>query len=202
MNFESSRNEYKKELMDLPHYESEDEGVGPKIFVMFKPDFMKNSTIKLDGDIQEVALDVEGFLKNEINEDVSLSFMVITPGLLEEQVKQIYHDTYWERFLKPLYTKIEEEKATEEEIKKYNEHMQFFCGGEGPLALLVLNTPYANKEQALANLLEWRDQYRERYPYTHILPNGIYINGIHVDTLDNASDVLVEYGYKNSEYNI
>jgi len=181
MNFENTRKEYKKELKNLPHYKSEEREVGPKIFIMFKPDFMGNSTIKLGGDIQKVALEVEVFLKNEIDEDINLNFMVIIPGLLEEQVKMIYHDTYWQQFLKPLYTKITEGKATEEEIEKYNEHVQFFCGGEGPLALLVLNTPYAHKEQALDQLLKWRDNFRKNYPHAHTRPNGIYINGIHVE---------------------
>lgn len=199
MSFENIREEYREELTSLPHYESDEiTDTGTDIFVMFKPDFIKNSDINMDGDIEQTGIEVEAFLKNEIDEAVDLSFLVIIPGLLEEQIVEIYKDTYWEKFLKPLYIKIQGNEASEKEVQKYNEHLQFFCGGEGPLALLVLNTPYSNKEQALNYLLEWRNRFRENYLHAQILPNNIYINGIHVDTLDNASNVLLQYGYNSS----
>jgi hypothetical protein len=201
MGIESIREEYKQDLASLPNYSNEREyEEGTDIFIMFKPDFLR--TLDINGNIDETARNIEIFLQDEVGQDIILKFLVITPGLLEEQLKEIYKDTYWKKFLNPLYEKISSREATVEEIQTYNEHLQFFCGGEGPLALLVVNTPYQNKEYALSSFLEWRDHFRENYPYLDIRPNGIYTNALHVDSIDNAFQVLLEYGYKNQPNNI
>ncbi|KUK77288.1 MAG: hypothetical protein XD93_0431 [candidate division WS6 bacterium 34_10] len=195
MSFESIREGYKQELKSLPHYSNEIEREeSTDIFIMFKPDFLR--TWDIDENIDVTARNIESFLQAEIDQDVILKFLVITPGLLEEQLQEIYLDTYWGKYLKPLYENIITGEATEKEIQTYNEHLQFFCGEEGPLALIVVNTPYSDKEYALNSLLEWRDHFRENYPYMEVRPNGLYTNGLHVDTIDNAVQVLVEYGYE------
>jgi hypothetical protein len=195
MSFESIREGYKLELKSLPHYSNEIEREeSTDIFIMFKPDFLR--TWDIDENIDVTARNIESFLQAEIDQDVILKFLVITPGLLEEQLQEIYLDTYWGKYLKPLYENIITGEATEKEIQTYNEHLQFFCGEEGPLALIVVNTPYSDKEYALNSLLEWRDHFRENYPYMEVRPNGLYTNGLHVDTIDNAVQVLVEYGYE------
>lgn len=195
MSFESIREGYKLELKSLPHYSNEIEREeSTDIFIMFKPDFLR--TWDIDENIDVTARNIESFLQAEIDQDVILKFLVITPGLLEEQLQEIYLDTYWGKYLKPLYENIITGEATEKEIQTYNEHLQFFCGEEGPLALIVVNTPYSDKEYALNSLLEWRDHFRENYPYMEVRPNGLYTNGLHVDTIDNAVQVLIEYGYE------